>query len=114
MLPNDSDVNKLWPKLKEKMGEFFEGLDIKPSLLHGDLWSGNAGQVGSTPVIYDASSFYGHHEYDLAIAGKYFIKKLSKLLILLGYLYINQVISLSKCCESMLTNLVLRIAKKVL
>merc|ERR1712156_117094 len=70
MLPNDSDVNKLWPKLKEKMGEFFQGLDIKPSLLHGDLWSGNAGQVGSTPVIYDASSFYGHHEYDLAIAGK--------------------------------------------
>merc|ERR1712156_145410 len=71
MLPNDSDVNKLWPKLKEKMGEFFQGLDIKPSLLHGDLWSGNAGQVGSTPVIYDASSFYGHHEYDLAIAGMF-------------------------------------------
>ena len=78
MLPNDSDANKLWPKLKEKMGEFFEGLDIKPSLLHGDLWSGNAGQVGSTPVIYDASSFYGHHEYDLAIAGKYFFLKVSR------------------------------------
>ena len=46
---DDSEVNKLWPLLKAKMPEFFEGLDIKPSLLHGDLWSGNAGQVGSDP-----------------------------------------------------------------
>ena len=71
MLGNDSDVNKLWPKLKGNMTEFFQGCDIKPSLLHGDLWSGNAGQVGSNPVIYDAASFYGHHEYDLGIAGMF-------------------------------------------
>ena len=71
MLGNDADVNKLWPKLKENMSEFFQGCDIKPSLLHGDLWSGNAGQVGSNPVIYDAASFYGHHEYDLGIAGMF-------------------------------------------
>ena len=55
------------------MGDFFQGIDIKPSLLHGDLWSGNYGQVDSNPVIYDAASFYGHHEYDLGIAGMYII-----------------------------------------
>ena len=62
---------KLWPKLKEKIPDFFHGLDIKPSLLHGDLWSGNAGQVGIEPAIFDAASFYGHHEYDLGIAGMF-------------------------------------------
>jgi len=71
LLGNGSDIVKLWLLLKEKMGEFFQGLDIKPSLLHGDLWSGNYGQVDSNPVIYDAASFYGHHEYDLGIAGMF-------------------------------------------
>ena len=73
LLGNDSDIVKLWLLLKQKMGDFFKGLDIKPSLLHGDLWSGNYGQVDSNPVIYDAASFYGHHEYDLGIAGMYII-----------------------------------------
>ena len=73
MLGNGSDIVKLWLLLKEKMGEFFQGLDIKPSLLHGDLWSGNYGQVDSNPVMYDAASFYGHHEYDLGIAGNFVI-----------------------------------------
>ncbi|KAJ8597598.1 Ketosamine-3-kinase [Rhizopogon salebrosus TDB-379] len=45
-------------------------LKIEPVLLHGDLWSGNAGIDGSTgqPVIFDPSSYYGHNEADLAIA----------------------------------------------
>ena len=64
---NDQEVNQIWPKLKSKLPDFFDGLDIKPSLLHGDLWSGNAGQVGTDPTIFDAASFYGHHEYDLGI-----------------------------------------------
>ena len=29
--------------------EFFQGIDVKPSLLHGDLWSGNAGTVDGNP-----------------------------------------------------------------
>lgn len=45
-------------------------LKIEPVLLHGDLWSGNAGIDSSTgqPVIFDPSSYYGHNEADLAIA----------------------------------------------
>ncbi|ESK98199.1 fructosamine kinase pkl cak [Moniliophthora roreri MCA 2997] len=45
-------------------------LTIQPVLLHGDLWSGNAGTDSGTgqPVIYDPSSYYGHNEADLAIA----------------------------------------------
>ncbi|KAG2367745.1 Fructosamine/Ketosamine-3-kinase [Suillus spraguei] len=45
-------------------------LEIEPVLLHGDLWSGNAGVDNSSgqPVIFDPSSYYGHNEADLAIA----------------------------------------------
>ncbi|KAI9444842.1 fructosamine kinase PKL/CAK/FruK [Lactarius indigo] len=44
-------------------------LQIKPVLLHGDLWSGNTGTDAPTgePVIFDPSSLYGHNEADLAI-----------------------------------------------
>lgn len=33
--------------------------------------SGNVGQVGDECTIFDAASFYGHHEYDLGIAGMF-------------------------------------------
>jgi protein-ribulosamine 3-kinase len=38
------------------------------SLLHGDLWAGNAGQLrDGTPVVYDPSTYYGDREADLAM-----------------------------------------------
>ncbi|KAJ3754015.1 fructosamine kinase [Lentinula raphanica] len=45
-------------------------LQIRPVLLHGDLWSGNVGVDSTTgePVIFDPSAFFGHNEADLAIA----------------------------------------------
>ena len=43
-------------------------LDIKPSLLHGDLWSGNylIGKDG-TPYLIDPAVDYGHAEVDIAM-----------------------------------------------
>jgi fructosamine-3-kinase len=38
-----------------------------PSLLHGDLWSGNAGFDRGEPVIYDPAVYYGDREADLAM-----------------------------------------------
>ena len=67
-LTKDKELLGIWPRFQEKIGDYFEGLSIKPSLLHGDLWSGNASQCGDKPVIFDAASFYGHDEYDLGIA----------------------------------------------
>ena len=41
---------------------------IKPALLHGDLWGGNAGFDGAgAPVIFDPAVYYGHREADLAM-----------------------------------------------
>ncbi len=39
----------------------------QPSLLHGDLWSGNAGFTAEGPVIYDPAVYYGDRETDLAM-----------------------------------------------
>ena len=48
-LIKDDEAHKLWKKLKDNIPKLFTGLDIKPSLLHGDLWSGNAGTVDGNP-----------------------------------------------------------------
>ncbi|KAA0185613.1 hypothetical protein HAZT_HAZT009497 [Hyalella azteca] len=67
---------ELWPQLQREVPRLFEGAsDVTPSLLHGDLWGGNAATVqehgASIPVVFDPASFYGHHEYDLAIAAMF-------------------------------------------
>ncbi|MCA0933022.1 fructosamine kinase family protein [Lutimonas saemankumensis] len=42
--------------------------EVKPSLLHGDLWSGNLMCTkGQVPVYIDPAVYYGHHEMDLSM-----------------------------------------------
>jgi fructosamine-3-kinase len=38
-----------------------------PSLLHGDLWSGNAAFTDEGPVLFDPAVYYGDREADLAM-----------------------------------------------
>ena len=51
--------------------EFFDELlqthQPQRSLLHGDLWSGNAGFTAQGPVVYDPAVYYGDREADLAM-----------------------------------------------
>lgn len=55
-------------RLMEKLPAFFAGHNPPPSLLHGDLWSGNAGMTaGGAPVIFDPAVYYGDREADLAM-----------------------------------------------
>lgn len=55
-------------RLVEKLPAFFKGYTPAPSLLHGDLWSGNAAMAdGAEPVIYDPAVYYGDREADLAM-----------------------------------------------
>ncbi|KAI0153400.1 Fructosamine kinase-domain-containing protein [Pestalotiopsis sp. NC0098] len=44
------------------------GRDIKPVLIHGDLWVGNMGTRVDTgdPFMFDAAAFWGHNEYELS------------------------------------------------
>lgn len=70
-------------QLAHKKGYHFEQVDAllnsvadiltehwpEPSLLHGDLWSGNAGFLSDgQPVIYDPACYYGDRETDLAFS----------------------------------------------
>lgn len=67
--PSDNDVQELGKQVMERLPELFEPLgepeSIKPSLLHGDLWSGNINALrDGSPVIIDPATYYGHYEAD--------------------------------------------------
>ncbi|MDQ8201724.1 fructosamine kinase family protein [Pelagicoccus sp. SDUM812003] len=53
--------------LLERLEDFFEDHRPHPSLLHGDLWSGNvAFDADGQPFIFDPGSYYGDREADIA------------------------------------------------
>ena len=55
-------------KLMKGLERFFEGVVVKPSVLHGDLWNGNIGSVEGVPSIYDPAVYYGHHEAEFGMS----------------------------------------------
>lgn len=54
-------------RLMAELNEFFHDYRPAPSLLHGDLWSGNVGATEQRPVIFDPAVYYGDREADLAM-----------------------------------------------
>ncbi|MCK4744336.1 MAG: fructosamine kinase family protein [Sulfuriflexus sp.] len=55
-------------RLLDGLGLYFESYTPEASLLHGDLWSGNAGfDSDGQPVIYDPAVYYGDRETDMAM-----------------------------------------------
>jgi fructosamine-3-kinase len=41
---------------------------VQPSLVHGDLWGGNAGcTIAGEPVIFDPATYFGDREVDIAM-----------------------------------------------
>jgi len=54
--------------LLSNLDNFFTGYNPPPSLLHGDLWSGNyAIDDRGIPVIFDPAPYYGDREADIAM-----------------------------------------------
>lgn len=51
----------LCPRTPPSLQYFFEDVagEIKPSVLHGDLWSGNIAGVEGQPAIFDPATYYG-------------------------------------------------------
>lgn len=61
-------LQTLGEKILGALPAFFEGYTPQPSLLHGDLWSGNHGFLADgTPAIFDPATYYGDRECDLAM-----------------------------------------------
>jgi fructosamine-3-kinase len=54
-------------RLAKNFERIFGGYKPEPSLLHGDLWSGNWSTVDAVPVIFDPAVHYGDRESDLAM-----------------------------------------------
>jgi fructosamine-3-kinase len=50
-----------------KLDGLLDGHEPQPSLLHGDLWSGNVGFTSDGPVVFDPAVYYGDREADLAM-----------------------------------------------
>lgn len=60
-LPQAEDLMDAVPAL-------FSGYEPVPSLLHGDLWAGNADFLkDGTPVVYDPAAYFGDREADIAL-----------------------------------------------
>lgn len=49
------------------LDQWLENHKPQPSLLHGDLWSGNVGFTQTGPVVFDPAVYYGDREADLAM-----------------------------------------------
>ena len=63
-----SSLEEKSERLMEALPLFFDQYKPKPSLLHGDLWSGNWGTINNTtPVVFDPAIYYGDREADLAM-----------------------------------------------
>ncbi len=59
-LPETEEMRVLIPAL-------FSGYEPVPSLVHGDLWGGNASfDEEGAPVLFDPATYYGDREVDLA------------------------------------------------
>lgn len=50
-----------------ELDAILEGHQPQPTLLHGDLWSGNVGFTKDGPVVFDPAVYYGDREADLAM-----------------------------------------------
>ena len=55
-------------RLAESLEDFFTTHRPRPSLLHGDLWSGNWGATREgEPAVFDPAVYYGDREADIAM-----------------------------------------------
>ena len=63
-----SELRNLMENLIKKFPDFISGTEEEPSLMHGDLWSGNyLIDKNGIPWLIDPAVYYGHREADLAM-----------------------------------------------
>jgi fructosamine-3-kinase len=67
-LGHGGSLQRIGKRLMDSLEGFFDGYRPYPSLLHGDLWGGNAAyDAEGRPVIFDPACYYGDREADLAM-----------------------------------------------
>ena len=64
----DPWLRRAMDRLGHRIGDLLATDEVRPRLLHGDLWSGNALVDDSgRPWVIDPAVYYGHREADLAM-----------------------------------------------
>lgn len=57
---------RLLNQLMENLDQFIDEQAVQPSLLHGDLWSGNYMMSNGKAVLIDPAVYFGHREVEIA------------------------------------------------
>lgn len=63
----EREIGNLREQVLSALPELLGAHDPQPSLLHGDLWSGNYACSDGQPVVYDPAVYFGDRETDLAM-----------------------------------------------
>ncbi|MEC8024558.1 MAG: fructosamine kinase family protein [Myxococcota bacterium] len=64
----DSGTAQRVDALYDSIAQRLDALTVRPSLLHGDLWSGNVlCRADGVPVVIDPAVYYGHGEADIGM-----------------------------------------------
>lgn len=70
-MAGSTELKKTWDKVLKETGDLkalFSDIDVKPSILHGDLWSGNYEGTPEGVAIFDPATYYGHHEAEFGMS----------------------------------------------
>lgn len=67
-LTGNSRLRELARPVADNLGVLFDGITVKPSVLHGDLWSGNIASVDGEPAVFDPATYYGHAEAEFGMS----------------------------------------------
>jgi fructosamine-3-kinase len=66
-LVQDETVRRLGEAVDARLPELLRGCTAKPSLIHGDLWSGNISQVDGHPTTFDPAAYWADREADFGM-----------------------------------------------
>lgn len=66
---HDDELQSRFKQAQPVIRQHLLEVNEPPSLLHGDLWSGNVicARTGNEPVLIDPAPYFGHREADLAM-----------------------------------------------
>lgn len=73
-LTGDATLQRLAGDVAARLPSLFEGITVSPSLLHGDLWSGNIGACAgasgapAVPCVFDPATYIGHDEAEFGMS----------------------------------------------
>ena len=60
---------RLVMRVVDHLDTLLAGLDTRPALLHGDLWSGNILSAGEEPAVVDPAIYFGEREMEIQLQG---------------------------------------------